>query len=66
MSTNRVLPRFKTEAEEAEWWFQNRQRISRDLKNAAKAGEVKILTKTRLQKRLQATANSRSITKRIG
>jgi predicted DNA binding CopG/RHH family protein len=61
----RVLPRFNSEAEEAEWWYRNRARISRDLKEASKAGEVKVLTKERLRERLQASANSRNITIRM-
>jgi hypothetical protein len=36
----RVVPKLNSEAEEAEWWYRNRGRISRDLSEAAKAGEV--------------------------
>jgi predicted DNA binding CopG/RHH family protein len=61
----RIVPKHNSEAEEAEWWYRNRSRISRDLKEAAKAGEVKVLTKERLRERLQASANSRNITIRM-
>jgi hypothetical protein len=56
----RVVPKFNTEAEEAEWWYRNRARISRDLKEAATIGEVKVLTKERLREPLQARPNSRN------
>jgi len=61
----RVVPKFSSEAEEAEWWYRNRGRISSDLKEAAEAGELKVLTRERLQERLQASANSRNITIRM-
>jgi predicted DNA binding CopG/RHH family protein len=61
----RVLPKFDSEAEEAEWWYRNRERVSRDLKDAAKGGEVKVLTPERLRERLRASANSRNITIRM-
>jgi hypothetical protein len=54
----RVVPRFSSEAEEAEWWNRNRDMISRDLKAAAKAGDLKVLTGERLRERLQARPNS--------
>jgi hypothetical protein len=34
----RVVPKFSSEAEEAEWWYRNRDMISRDLTEAAKPG----------------------------
>jgi hypothetical protein len=54
----RVVPKFNSEAEEAEWWYRNRSRISRDLIEAARSGEAKVLTRERLRERLQASANS--------
>ncbi len=56
---NRVVPKFSSETEEAEWWYRNREMISRDLKEAIKAGELKVLTLERLRERLQASASSR-------
>jgi len=61
----RVVPKFSSEAEEAEWWYRNRDMISRGLKEAAEAGELKVLTRERLRERLQASANSRNITIRM-
>ena len=61
----RVVPKFSSEAEEAQWWYRNRDMISRDLKAAAKAGELQVLTRERLRERLRASANSRNITIRM-
>jgi len=55
MSANkRVLPNFATEDEEAEWWYANREKISDDFEEAARNGELKILTKEMLRERLAA------------
>jgi len=56
----RVVPEFTNEAEEAEWWYRNRDMISRDLKEAAEAGELKVLTRERLRQRLRASSNSQN------
>jgi hypothetical protein len=56
----RVVPKFSSEAEEAEWWYRNRDRISRDLKEATEAGEATVLTEERLRGRLQASADRRN------
>ncbi len=61
----RVVPKFGSEAEEAEWWFRNRGMISRDLKGAAKSGELRVLTRALLRERLGASTNSRNITIRL-
>jgi len=50
----RVIPKFKTEAEEADWWDSHRDQVSRDFVEAAKAGEVRFLTKEQLRERLAA------------
>jgi hypothetical protein len=56
----RVAPKFTNEAEEAEWWYRNRDMISRDLKEAAEAGELKVLTRERLRQRLRVSSNSQN------
>ena len=56
----RVVPKFGSEAEEAEWWYRNRDMISRDLKKAAEAGELEGLTLQSLRKRLRASQGSRN------
>jgi predicted DNA binding CopG/RHH family protein len=65
VTKKRVVPKFSSETEEAEWWYRNRDMISRDLKEVAKAGELKVLTPERLRERLQASASSRNITIRM-
>jgi predicted DNA binding CopG/RHH family protein len=52
--TNRVVPSFATEAEEAEWWYKNREFHGRQLVAAVKSGEAQILTKEKLLERIGA------------
>lgn len=61
MPQKRVIPKFVTEAEEADWWHENRTAISRDLKDAVKKGEARILTKEIIKERLA----SRPVTIRL-
>ncbi len=61
MANRRVVPKFKTEKEEADWWYENRERIAADLESAAEKGELKQLDKGTLGKRLA----SRTVTIRI-
>jgi hypothetical protein len=41
----RVVSAFATEAEEAEWWFKNRNLHGKQLLAAVRNGEVRVLTK---------------------
>lgn len=52
---DRIVPRFKTEAEEANWWFKNRQTHSKEMLSAARSGEARILTRGKLLARLEAS-----------
>jgi hypothetical protein len=47
----RIVPAFATEAEEAEWWYNNRNVHGKQLLAAVRAGEAKILTKDELRRR---------------
>jgi predicted DNA binding CopG/RHH family protein len=49
-----VVPKFRTEQEEADWWFANRDRVTAEFQKAARRGELKVLTKERLRERLKA------------
>ncbi|MGA9627511.1 MAG: hypothetical protein WBL65_22315 [Bryobacteraceae bacterium] len=51
----RVLPAFATEAEEAEWWYQNRNVHGKQLLSAVKSGEARVLTKEKLRERIAAS-----------
>jgi len=55
MKQKRVIPVFKSEAEEAEWWHRNRTRLDKDLLEAAKRGELKRLDQATLKDRLAAS-----------
>jgi predicted DNA binding CopG/RHH family protein len=52
MKQKRVIPAFKSEAEEADWWYNNRARLDKDLVDAAKKGQLRRLDKATLQARL--------------
>lgn len=55
MRQRRVVPVFKSQAEEAEWWYENRKRLDKDFLEAAKKGQLKRLDKATLQARLAAS-----------
>ena len=50
----RVIPKFVTEAQEAEWWDQNRDMVSQDVSDAVANGEAKLVTPQQLATRLAA------------
>jgi len=64
MKQKRVIPVFKSEAEEAEWWYNNRERLDKDLLEAAKNGELKRLDQATLKARL-AASRSRVVSIRL-
>ena len=49
-----IIPKFATEAEEAEWWFKNRKAHDKMFAAAVKNGEAQILTKEKLLARIEA------------
>ena len=51
----RKIPAFATEAEEANWWYQNRRKLDRDFLEAARKGELKRLDKATLAARATAS-----------
>src|ERR1022692_3406525 len=51
----RVIPVFATEAEEAQWWYRNRNLHGKELLAAVKNGEGQILTKEKLRERITAS-----------
>ena len=53
--TKRLVPNFPTEAEEAEWWYQNREKHGRELLAAVRSGEAQILTREKLLARIEAS-----------
>jgi predicted DNA binding CopG/RHH family protein len=59
MKQKRVIPVFKSESEEAAWWYKNRARLDKDFVEAAKAGKLQRLNPATLKARL---ASSRSAT----
>ncbi len=55
MKQKRVIPAFKSKAEEAEWWYKNRARLDKDLLEAAKKDGLKRLDRSTLKARLAAS-----------
>ena len=55
MKPKRIIPVFKSEAEEARWWDENRARLDKDLLEAAKKGQLKRLGQRTLKARLAAS-----------
>ena len=55
MKQKRVIPAFKSEAEEAAWWHKNRARLDKDLLEAANRGELKRLDRATQEARLVAS-----------
>ena len=51
----RAIPAFATEAEEAEWWYKNRNLHGKQLLGAVKNGEAQVLTKEKLRERIAAS-----------
>ncbi len=51
----RVMPAFATEAEEAKWWYKNRNVHGKQLLAAVKNGEAQLLTKDKLRERIAAS-----------
>ncbi len=54
MTSKREVPAFKSEAEEAQWWYKNRARLDKALLEAAGKGELKRLDQRTLKARLAA------------
>ena len=55
MKPMRVIPVFKSDAEEARWWDENRARLDKDMLEAAKKGPLKRLDQRTLKARLAAS-----------
>jgi predicted DNA binding CopG/RHH family protein len=53
--TKRVVPAFATEADEAGWWYKNRNIHGKQLLAAVKSGEAQVLTKQKLMERIAAS-----------
>jgi predicted DNA binding CopG/RHH family protein len=53
--TRRVVPTFATEAEEAAWWYKNRDAHGTQLVEAVKRSQARVLTKQLLLDRIAAS-----------
>jgi predicted DNA binding CopG/RHH family protein len=55
MKAERKIPKFKTEAEESEWWYKNRQSLDQDLVQASQKGRLKRLDRITLARRVESS-----------
>lgn len=55
MKQKPVIPTFKSEAEEAAWWYKHRGSLDQDFLGAAKQGTLKRLDPATLKARLTAS-----------
>jgi hypothetical protein len=55
----RIIPKFETEAEEARWWYENREELARDFDNAVREGRTGPGSMARLRER-QRTAGAKA------
>lgn len=65
MKQARQIPSFKSEAEEAEWWYANRNQSDKDFAESAKAGTLKRLDPAELKARLASSTRSRVVSLRL-
>ena len=52
-----VVPKFKTEAEEAQWWYDNREKVEDALIHAMDNGTIQRSTAQRLASEARAARN---------
>lgn len=62
MAQKTVVPKFKTEADEAQWWYDNRTKVEDSLISAIDKGTIRRGTAQRLTREARA---SRNITIRV-
>jgi hypothetical protein len=63
-----TVPKFGTEAEEAKWWYENREMVEEEFRTAIRGGTVRRGTAQRLTKearKAKDTRESRNITIRM-
>ena len=58
--SKRVTPSFATEAQEAEWWYKNRNKHGKQLLAVVRTGETHVLTKEKLRDRIAASKRTPS------
>jgi len=64
MKLKRTIPAFRSETEEAEWWYKNRARLDKDFVEASKAGAAKRLNAATLKACL-AASKTRAVSIRL-
>ncbi len=60
----RTIPSFKSEAQEAAWWFKNRKALDQDFEKAARSGSSRVLDRKSLLRRI-ARSRAKTISLRV-
>lgn len=55
------VPKFRTEKQEADWWYRNRKRLDQEFWKAARQGKVQRLTRKKLMARVKTASRVVSI-----
>ncbi|HZL26922.1 MAG TPA: hypothetical protein VFC39_10355 [Acidobacteriaceae bacterium] len=58
--SDRKIPAFASEAEEADWWFDNRKETAADLLKASREGRLRPSSLARRTQELRELANAES------
>jgi predicted DNA binding CopG/RHH family protein len=61
----RIVPAFRAEAQEAAWWFKNRKKLDKHLREAARTGELKVLDRKPLLARVSRSKASKLVSIRL-
>lgn len=57
--SKRILPAFRSEAEEAEWWYEHREELAEDFTEAVRTGQLGEGTRGRLARIQEQKAKER-------
>ena len=61
----RIVPAFSTAAQEADWWYKNRKQLDKDFLEAARSGELKLLDRRTLMKRISRSRVAKVVSIRL-
>jgi len=64
-SKKRIIPTFQTEAQEADWWYKNRKKLDKDFAEEARGGNLKVLNRQALLKRIAGSKASKVVSIRL-
>jgi hypothetical protein len=54
------IPKFKTDEEEAKWWYDNREQLGKEAAEAIRRGKTRPLTEAIIRERIKAAQSRES------